>query len=103
MRRIMGGKLYNTESAKRLGFWSNGLGYRDFQHCEETLYRTKSGQYFIHGAGGPMSRYAKSAGQNQWTGGEHIEPVNEEAAKAWAEEKLSADEYISVFGGVEEA
>ena len=103
MKRVIGGKLYSTDGAKKLGFWSNGLGYGDFSHCEETLYRTKSGAYFIHGVGGPMSRYARSVGQNQWGDGEHIEPVDFDTAKRWAEEKLGVDEYVSIFGKPEEA
>ena len=103
MKKVIGGKLYNTDSAKRLGFWSNGLGYGDLNRCEEILYQTRSGAYFIYGAGGPMSRYSRSVGQNQWSGSQHIEPVDFDTAKKWAEEKLDADEYISIFGLPEEA
>ena len=103
MKKVIDGKLYNTETASRQAYWSNRLGWRDFNHCEETLYKTKSGNYFIHGEGGPMSKYAVSAGQNQWGSGEHIEPISEDVAKKWAEEKLDGDEYISIFGEPEEA
>lgn len=102
MKKVINGKLYNTESAKRLGYASYSHP-GDFCFWEETLYLTKSGNYFIHGEGGPMSKYAKSIGQNEWSGGEHIEPVNEAAAKEWAEEHLDGNEYLSIFPDTEEA
>ena len=49
-----------------------------------------------------MTRYARSEGQNSWTGGERIEPLTYAAAKEWAEEHLTASEYESIFGEVEE-
>ena len=103
MRQVIAGKLYDTEGAKRQGYWSNGLGYDDFSWCEETLYKTRSGAYFIHGRGGARSRYSISVGQYQWVGAQHIEPVDLAAAKQWAEEHLDADEYASIFGRPEDA
>lgn len=103
MKKIINGKLYNTETAKCLGEWNNGERYGEFTYCEESLYKTKSGAYFIHGWGGPLSKYAKSDGNNSWSGGSHIEPVSYSAARDWAEEHLDADEYMELFGEVEEA
>lgn len=103
MKKIIDGALYNTETAKKIGTWSNGLSYSNFSHCVESLYLTKSGKYFIHGQGGPNSKYSKSAGNNLWTGGEHIVPMSPQAARDWTEEKLEADEYIALFGEPEEA
>lgn len=74
----------------------------DFGHWEETLYRKSTGEYFLHGEGGPASKYAESVGQNQWRGGEKIIPLSIEAAQKWAEENLDADEYEKIFGAVEE-
>ena len=51
---------------------------------------------------GPMSKYAESTGQNQWTGGERIIPLSLEAAQEWAEKHLDGDEYEEIFGAVEE-
>lgn len=97
MKKVINGKLYNTETAKRLGYTFHGESRSDFRYYEETLYKTKSGQYFIHGEGGPMSRYSRAVGQNSWSGGESIRPVSEEAAQAWCEEELDAEEYISII------
>ena len=102
MKKIINGKLYDTEKAKEVGSWSNGGSWRDFSHVEETLYRKKTGEFFLHGAGGPQTKYAESCGQNQWSGGELITPLTYESAQEWAEEHLDADEYQAIFGEVSE-
>ena len=103
MKKVINGALYNTETARLIGTYSNGGTWRDFSHFEENLYRTKAGKYFLHGEGGPMTKYAKSVGNNEWSGGEHIEPLTPAAAREWAEEHLTAEEYIKEFGEPEEA
>ena len=103
MRKVINGRTYNTDTSKIIGEWSNEYGVRDFKACEETLYKNTKGAYFLYGEGGPMSKYAKSAGQNSWTGGSNITPMTAEEAQAWAEEHLNADEYEAEFGQQEEA
>lgn len=103
MKKVIDGALYNTETAREVGRYSNGVSFRDFSHYIEKLYRTKSGKYFLHGEGGPMTRYAVSSGQNSWSGGEHIEPMTPNAAREWAEKNLGTDEYAAEFGEPEEA
>jgi hypothetical protein len=103
MRKVINGRTYNTDTSKIIGEWSNEYGVRDFKACEETLYKNTKGAYFLYGEGGPMSKYAKSAGQNSWTGGSNITPMTAEEAQAWAEEHLDAKEYEAEFGVQEEA
>lgn len=102
MKKIINGKLYDTDTAKEIKTIRNGNGPRDFHHITETLYRKRTGEYFIHGEGGPMSRYAVSCGQNEWSGSEQIIPLDYNAAKKWAEEHMSADAYMAEFGPVGE-
>ena len=102
MKKIINGKMYNTETAKKIGWWSNGASYSDFNRIEEALYLKKTGEYFLFGEGGPMTGYAESCGDNCWSGGSAIRPMTEEQAKRWAEKKLDADEYIAAFGEPEE-
>jgi hypothetical protein len=101
MKKIINGKVYDTSTATQRASYNNGL-YGDFGYLSETLYLKKTGEFFLHGEGGPMTRYARSDGQNSWTGGERIEPLTYAAAKEWAEEHLTASEYESIFGEVEE-
>ena len=74
MKKIINGILYNTETAKELAEWSNGLSSSDFSNETETLYRKKNGQLFLYGSGGPLSEYAVSYMQS-WTSGEDIKPL----------------------------
>lgn len=101
MKKVIDGKRYDTDTAKKLAYdsYSNP---RDFNHWVEELYRKNTGEFFLYGTGGPMSRYAVSTGQNEWSGGEKIIPLTTEAAQAWAEKHLSADEYEAIFGAVAE-
>lgn len=96
MKKIINGSRYDTETAKRLGWWESGPDIRDLFYCSETLYRTKSGKYFLHGEGGPGTAYGNSPN------GEQIIPIAEDAAKAWAEEHMSGDDYEVAFGAVDD-
>ena len=101
MKKIINGKVYDTEKAKKAGYWGNGLGYRDFGWKEETLYRKKTGEFFLHGEGGPATNYAERI-DNAWSSGERIMPMSFAEARAWAEEHLDGDEFEEIFGAVAE-
>lgn len=102
MKKIINGKMYNTETAEEIGIFVNNLDYTNFNHFSETLYRKRTGEFFIHGKGGPMTKYAEIVGQNSWCEGEKIIPMSFDTARQWAEEHLDADEYESAFGEVAE-
>ena len=90
MKKLIDGRLYDTDTAQRLGMVT-GL-WEGLLNQDETLYRTAKGAYFLH--------YVRSS-EIAWTGGEWLVPVREHEAQEWAERHLSADEYISLFGCVE--
>ena len=98
MKKIIGGKLYDTETAREVGEWDNGLSGGDFGLEVETLYRKRTGEYFLHGWGGAASRYAKQVGTSTWGAGAEIRPLTYEQAREWAERKLDADAYQEEFG-----
>lgn len=99
MKKIINGKKYDTDTAKAIGFDTNCAS--DFHYWYESLYIKKTGEYFLYGKGGPMSRYCEYIGDCQ-TSGEKIIPMTVEEAKEWAEKHLTADEYEEIFGEVEE-
>ena len=103
MKKIINGSSYNTETAKQLATWDNSSDYGDMSHYSESLYRTRSGKFFMHGEGGAMSKYSESCGNNSWGGGEQIIPLTPTAAAEWAEEKLDGDDYAKIFGEPDEA
>lgn len=100
MKKVINGKMYNTETAKELGSWWNER--TDFSICWEYLYKKKTGEYFLYGKGGATSKYAKRWENNGSQSGEKIIPLTETEARSWAEQKLDADEYIEIFGEVDE-
>lgn len=98
MKKVINGARYDTDTAKRLGHWDSDYNYSGLSHYSETLYRTKSGHYFLHGSGGANSRYAVQVGDSAWRGGESIAPLSDNAARAWAEQHLDFDDYDAAFG-----
>ena len=101
MKKIINGKRYDTETATLLLSTDNGLEYRDFGWCEEDFYKKKTGEFFLHGQGGPMTEYATCCGNSSGSG-EEIVPLTTAEAKRWLEKKVTADEYEEIFGAVEE-
>lgn len=102
MRKIINGKKYDTETAKEIGSRFSGESRQDFSYVEETLYRKRTGEFFLYGSGGPASRYAVRTGQNSWSGGSKIIPLSTQEARHWAEQYLTPDDFEAVFGAVTE-
>jgi len=100
MKKIINGKKYDTDTAKFLLSRSND--YTGFSYCYEELYLKKTGEFFLYGKGGAMSKYSRSCGDNTWCGGEEIVPLTEAKAKKFVEEYGDADDYEKIFGEVEE-
>ena len=96
MKKIISNRVYNTETAKLIGEWSNDYGRTDFRWAEEALYLKKTGEYFLHGQGGGLSIYAGHCGDSSGDG-EKIMPLSYDKAREWAEEKLDADTYMNNF------
>ena len=89
MKKIIDGKLYNTATAETIGEWDNGYSGGDFRRASVALCRTKKGQYFLWGEGGPMSTWGTEYGAER-TSSEDIVLLSESEAKEWAEEYLPA-------------
>ena len=101
MYKVINGKKYNTDTAKLLGTWYAEYSSTDYKYFEEYLYRTKSGNFFIYGEGGPDSPYRQQVEYNTWTGGESIIPITFEQARKWAEDHLDGEDYEAIFGDAE--
>ncbi len=102
MKKIINGKMYNTETAEYIGRFDNGLPHNDFNYYREEFYRKRTGEFFVCGEGGPASPYCKYL-DDGWRGyGYDIVPLELYEAKEWAEKYLSADRYVELFGEVEE-
>jgi hypothetical protein len=103
MKRIIDGKVYNTETAECVATWSNGYYTNDFHYCEESIYKTKKGAWFVEGEGGALSQYARSCG-NETCGGHVLWPITEQEAQEWLEQHDFTDKLKEHFGDkIEEA
>ena len=101
MKQIINRKLYNTETAENISDYSFATP-RDFEYLSETLYRKRTGEFFLHGKGGPRSKYSETIGQNSWTSGEQVISLSMDEAMTWMEKHADPDDYIRVFGEPEE-
>lgn len=102
MNKIINGRRYNTETAKKIGEIEYGIpGDLGWEYVE--LYRKQTGEFFLHGEGGARSSYSVSTGLNSWAGGEQITPISYEEARKWVERNLSNEEYERLFGTVDES
>lgn len=84
MKKIINGKRYNTETAIEIASYGNSLGPGDFRHYDESLYKTKSGNWFLSGEGGPMTKYSQPCG-DMTGGGSDIIPLTPAEAQEWLE------------------
>lgn len=103
MKKVIGGKIYNTATATEVASYSNGFGCRDFRSMDETLYKTKKGSWFLAGEGGPMTKYARPCG-NMTSGGEDIIALTKDEALEWLEDHDETDAIEEYFASeIEEA
>jgi len=102
MKKVINGKVYNTETATQIANWDNGIYGSDFHACEETLYVTSKGAYFVHGDGGPATRWARPVGSNGRCGGSGIEVLSQREALQWCENHAVDADVISEHFSVEE-
>ena len=85
MKKVIDGKMYNTETAELVHEWTNRRSTRDFKHRSKDLYKTKKGNWFIYHCGGAMTDMAVSCGDNSYSGSEDIEPISEKDALRFLE------------------
>ena len=100
MKKIINGRKYDTTTAEEVAESSHSYK-SEYDYYEETLYRKRTGEYFLYGYGHGDSKYAKQV-CGDFGPGSDIIPLSYEQARAWAERELSADEYESAFGEVTE-
>lgn len=101
MRKIINGRLYDTETAKMVGSDGRDLSDR-LRYTISRLYRKRTGEHFLHEEGGAATRYAHQDELGGWVGGDVITPLPYDRAREWAEGHLDADAYEAEFGPVSE-
>ena len=100
MKKIINGRMYDTETAEKIAEWDNGLYGNEFK-IKEILYKKTTGEYFIYGSGGTLTRYSISH-VNGSSDSIDIIPLTKEEAKIWMEKNGNPDAYTKEFGEVPE-
>lgn len=101
MEKIIRGKRYNTETATEVCQNWNGKSVNDFEHMFEVLHVKRSGEFFLHYGGGPLSKYAVIDGCNT-SGAEGIKPLTEAQAQDFCEKYGDAKTYEKYFTIIED-
>lgn len=103
MKRIIAGKLYNTDTAEKIVAKTNGESSSSFTYYSETLYKTPNGNFFKHIEGGAKTPIAERI-EGTLYNAERISLVSEDEARYFAElNNLDIETYEKFFGKVEEA
>lgn len=97
MKKIIGGKLYNTKTATCYGSYEYSYR-RDYKHFLEKLYQKTTGEFYLYATGGPLSKYRIEVATRLWRGSETIIPLTKEEERLWAEEHLDVNTYEKLFG-----
>ena len=98
------GVAYNTKTAETIAHNGSGktINHSDERWFTETLYRKKSGEFFLYGSGGIFTKYAKQTGPNSWERSEAILPLTEDEVREWAMNNLGDDGYRDICQKIEE-
>lgn len=91
-------KRYNLETAQYIGDNSSNLPHSDFRYFEETLYRQNTGEFFLAGEGGAMTRYNATTEDGSMCCGARSIPLTKRQAQAWVAENCDKNTYITLFG-----
>ena len=102
MKKVIGGKVYDTDTAKSVWSWDNGLMPGDLDWYGEELYLKRTGEHFLLLQGGARSPMARATGCDSWSGGWQIVPASYSEARRWAEGHMDADAFQEAFGPVGE-
>ena len=102
MIKIINGRKYSTETAIPLAYWENMDYAYDYNWASETLYRKRTGEFFLFCEGGAGTRYANCKADRTRTAGKCILPLSDQEAFEWASEKLSGEKVEEIFGSIPE-
>jgi hypothetical protein len=102
VRRVIDGKIYDTNNAEEIANWDNCRPANVFNYCDESLYRTKKGVFFLSGVGGPLSHWSRCDGGNERYGGSGMRVLSVEEARSWCEDHRVTAEVIEEYFKIEE-
>lgn len=102
MKKIIDGKIYNTDTAYRIGNHEHSHA-GDFHYEDTDLYQTPKGAFFVQGEGGAYSRWSRPCGSNGMCGGFGIQAMTPAEALEWCEHAGIDADVIALYFTVTEA
>ena len=96
MKLTINAQVYDTQKAILVTKAANN-GAGELRSTVETLYRSRNGNWFLHGKGGALTEYAQHRGTSI-TSGERITPITEDEALDWCELNLAQAAIERHFG-----
>ena len=98
LKRVIDGKAYNVKTAVSLAIYDDPQSQR-YEAVHEELFQTRSGAYFLAGAGATYSPWSyKLRDCNDYIDGHGLLPMSEKMAKEWLEIRGLTDNYDEIFG-----
>ena len=96
MKLTIKAQVYDTQKAKLVAKVAHE-GAAKLRSVVETLYRSRNGNWFLHGKGGALTEYAQHRADTI-TAGERITPFTEDEALDWCELNLAQSAIERHFG-----
>lgn len=97
MKKVINGKVYDTNTATQIAYWESGSKTSPSWY-EETLFRKRNGEMFLFGRGYATSPYAQRNPDGNLSVGSVIRPISWEDAQLWAKDKLDDVDFDKLFG-----
>lgn len=98
MKKVIEGKVYNTETATLIGELCCSSYPGDFRYHKTGLYQSPKGTYFLAGSGGPKSMWSQSEGNSGYSGGSGLVTIPADEARSHAEDMDLDEEEMRAAG-----
>jgi hypothetical protein len=103
MKRIIRNKVYDTDTATLIKQADHPNITSGEGSCKQSLFRKKTGDYFLFVSGARTDTFHNLVLENNVHDRErHIYPLTYEQARSWAEDEMTADEWLAIFEPVED-
>lgn len=101
MKRIINGKVYDTEKAQLIAeAHHDNIKDANGKSLKQWFYRKKTGEFFVQVDGAAIE--LQNIFQNSYKPNAGIYPLTYEQAQRWAERELTAEQWEEIFGDPED-
>lgn len=101
MKKIISGKVYDTEKAQLIAeVHHDNINDADGKSLKQWFYRKKTGEFFVHVEGTALE--LQNIFQYGYKPNAGIYTLTYEQAQQWAEKELTAEQWEEIFGDPED-